>query len=1000
MASKLSVDAFLRVIAQSGLLTSDKLNEAMESLQQAGIDVSSTDAVANALVKRESLTSWQADKLLQGKHKGFFLGKYRLLSLLGKGGMSSVYLAEHVLMRRRCAIKVLPAKRVHDSSYLGRFHREAQAVAALDHPNIVRAYDVDQEINKNAEIHFLVMEYVEGSSLQELVRDEGLQGYEDSVEYCRQTALGLQHAHAAGMVHRDIKPGNLLVDTNGIVKILDLGLARFFGEGETESLTVAHDEKVLGTADYLAPEQALDSHQVDARADIYSLGCTLYFMLTGHPPFTDGTLAQRLMSHQRKEPPPISDERQDFPGHLDQILKKMMKKDPDDRYESAEQLAEVLAVWLDEHASAEWKSQHPGAASGKLPPAAAAEHAEPTDQNLASFLENLNNENSGMLERSSSPSAELKTADEKKSDSRADDPRPKVAKPIQAKPVTARKKESPNEQVVVETAASKAAPTKTVTPSRVKSPADRVAPDTDSPSESTDTKLDATRKKGKGASPSSKKSKVRGNSGTGRSGKIDSRVGIGNEPDDVQGSGNLVTGSQTQKLSNSFLARENRKKLLIPVAGVVALLIVSMIVYSVWPSSDPTNDTEIGNIEQVVIEENPFDPNQPMPRSVTVGTTGDFKSLTSAIAHAKTSFQSAGPSDILTITLQPGTYKDRIVLDATDKAYLKNIHIVAEQPGSAVLKPEGEEPVIRISRGRDIVIEGLKIDAGDNAIAVTLENTLEGLRLQDLEITGFTGHGILTNSLSGYQGDTNEVHFSQLKIHSDKPFASGITLKGAEIYTTLVHIENSRFFGKMKSGITIAGNSDNLKIYQSIFAGLERGITFEGDIEDLWGMLVANNTFYETESPIYFEQIPYTVNNELQLFRNLFLKPKQEEVSLRQKLTPGQSQEMHHFLTVGRNWSDRPMTGKPPAEGEMNIFENNGKQGDLGIELLSTDPASPDYLKPKLNPNVVVRKIRGEPIEAQPFIGAVDPRPKPAPKSAPKTTPPANNKPQPAANNP
>ena len=132
MASKLSVDAFLRVIAQSGLLTTEKLDEAMGGLKEAGIKAATAEDVAAALVEREVLTGWQADKLLQGKHKGFFLGKYRLLSLLGKGGMSSVYLAEHVLMRRRCAIKVLPAKRVHDTSYLGRFHREAQAVAMRD----------------------------------------------------------------------------------------------------------------------------------------------------------------------------------------------------------------------------------------------------------------------------------------------------------------------------------------------------------------------------------------------------------------------------------------------------------------------------------------------------------------------------------------------------------------------------------------------------------------------------------------------------------------------------------------------------------------------------------------------------------------------------------------------------------------------------------------------------------------------------------------------------
>ena len=213
-------------------------------------------------------------------------------------------------MRRRCAIKVLPAKRVHDSSYLARFHREAQAVAALDHVNIVRAYDVDKETEKDAEIHFLVMEYVNGRDLLDIVTKDGPMKFAQAADYIRQAADGLTHAHQAGMVHRDIKPGNLLVNENQVVKILDLGLARFFGaeEDDEESLTVAHDEKVLGTADYLAPEQALDSHGVDARADIYSLGCTFYFLLTGHPPFTEGTLAQRLMAHQTKEPPALEKE--------------------------------------------------------------------------------------------------------------------------------------------------------------------------------------------------------------------------------------------------------------------------------------------------------------------------------------------------------------------------------------------------------------------------------------------------------------------------------------------------------------------------------------------------------------------------------------------------------------------------------------------------------------------------------------------------------------------
>ena len=278
MAINLTSESFLNVVKQSGLIPAEKLKRYLDQLREAGVPLDRAKTIADTLVDAELLTRWQADKLLQGKHKGFFLGKYRLLSLLGRGGMSSVYLAEHVLMRRRCAIKVLPSKRVADSSYLARFHREAQAVAALDHPNIVRAYDVDKEVDRDTEIHFLVMECVDGRSLQEIVQKDGPVDPVEAAGYIRQAADGLAHAHAAGMVHRDIKPGNLLVDKNGQIKILDLGLARLFVEDnpDEEALTIRHDEKVLGTADYLAPEQALDSHRVDARADLYSLGCTLY----------------------------------------------------------------------------------------------------------------------------------------------------------------------------------------------------------------------------------------------------------------------------------------------------------------------------------------------------------------------------------------------------------------------------------------------------------------------------------------------------------------------------------------------------------------------------------------------------------------------------------------------------------------------------------------------------------------------------------------------------
>ncbi|MGW8256353.1 MAG: serine/threonine-protein kinase, partial [Thermoguttaceae bacterium] len=285
-----SVETYLDLVRRSGLVEKDQLNAALLDLknESGGSLPADVDSVSGKLVAVGLLTDWQNENILEGRHKGFFLGKYKLLRLLGTGGMSSVYLAEHVLMQRRSAIKVLPKNRVEDSSYLARFHREAQAAAALDHRNIVRAYDVDND----GPVHYLVMEYVEGYDLQRLVKEKGPFDYITAADFIRQAAEGLYYAHLAGLIHRDVKPANLLVDQRNVVKVLDLGLARFNVE-EQASLTVAYDENVLGTADYLAPEQAVDSHGVDARADIYSLGCTLYFLLTGHAPFPEGTLPQR-----------------------------------------------------------------------------------------------------------------------------------------------------------------------------------------------------------------------------------------------------------------------------------------------------------------------------------------------------------------------------------------------------------------------------------------------------------------------------------------------------------------------------------------------------------------------------------------------------------------------------------------------------------------------------------------------------------------------------------
>jgi eukaryotic-like serine/threonine-protein kinase len=302
MSIKLAT-AFLDRVQRSGLVSEDRLPQLRQELEDRGIDLASAGTIADALVDMGVLSRWQADKVLEGKHKGFFLGSYRLLRPLGRGGMGAVFLAQHEMMRRQCAIKVLPHSQIKEgSSVLKRFYVEAQAVASLDHQNIVRAYDVNMEAKDGKEIHYLVMEYVEGRDIQTLVQEDGVLDYVKAAEYLRQTANGLAHAHGNGLIHRDIKPANLLVDKKGVVKVLDLGLARFFDDSSQASLTTAHNETVLGTADYLSPEQALNSHTVDHRTDIYSLGCTAYFMLAGHPPFPEGTVAQRLVAHQVKLP--------------------------------------------------------------------------------------------------------------------------------------------------------------------------------------------------------------------------------------------------------------------------------------------------------------------------------------------------------------------------------------------------------------------------------------------------------------------------------------------------------------------------------------------------------------------------------------------------------------------------------------------------------------------------------------------------------------------------
>lgn len=293
---------------------------------------------ARLLVADGHLTLFQANYILKGRYKNFFFGKYKVLTPIGSGGASQVFLCEHSVMKHRVAIKMLKLKNTNDPGTLERFIREARAAATVNHPNVVRAYDFDQAEGKH---YYIVMDYVDGVNLEELVLRSGPLAIERAMNYIFQAAAGLQHIHECGLVHRDIKPSNLLLDRSGVVRILDLGLVRF-SETESDGLTkMQNDHVVLGTADYLSPEQALKSDDLDIRSDIYSLGVTLYFLLAGKAPFSDLNIAQKLLFHQFKDPPPL----EHVPKDVFQVLLTMMAKKPENRYQTPAELMQAVAGW-------------------------------------------------------------------------------------------------------------------------------------------------------------------------------------------------------------------------------------------------------------------------------------------------------------------------------------------------------------------------------------------------------------------------------------------------------------------------------------------------------------------------------------------------------------------------------------------------------------------------------------------------------------------------------
>lgn len=304
--------------------------------------------LARELVDRSWITAYQANQLLQQRGEDLLLGPYRILDRLGAGAMGQVFKALHVNMDRLAALKIIPRDLVSNPLTLGRFYREVRAIAKLSHPNIVTAF----EVNQAGRTHYLAMELVNGIDLARLVQQSGPLPIPNACEYIRQAAVGLQHAHEKGLVHRDIKPGNLMVsrlspDEPPVIKILDFGLARFESESDHGG-RLTQLGKIVGTVDYIAPEQAQNARTADIRADIYSLGCSLFYLLTGEPPFAGEDAVERISARILGDAPLVRRSRPEVSPALEQLLAKMMARNPQERYQTPGEAAKALGPYTED----------------------------------------------------------------------------------------------------------------------------------------------------------------------------------------------------------------------------------------------------------------------------------------------------------------------------------------------------------------------------------------------------------------------------------------------------------------------------------------------------------------------------------------------------------------------------------------------------------------------------------------------------------------------------
>jgi serine/threonine protein kinase len=329
-----NLDEFSRALVAIGLISDEEIKSFAADSAEGVLGLS------RALVKAGKLTPYQAAAVYQRKSRGLLIGNYIILEKLGQGGM--VFKARHRRLGRLGALKILPPSFARDRNAVMRFRREVEAAGRVKHPNVVAAIDADEDRG----VHFLVMDYVEGRDLDRVVRDRGPMTVVEAIDSLIQAARGLEAAHAQAIIHRDIKPRKLVRDSAGTVRVLDLGLARTFDVAKAFNRTAGgrrtESGMYMGTIDYMAPEQAEDSHRVDHRADIYSLGCTLYYLLTGREPFPGETVLKQMIAHKERPAPSLRVARPGVPPKLDAAYQRMMAKRPNDRPASMTEVISIL----------------------------------------------------------------------------------------------------------------------------------------------------------------------------------------------------------------------------------------------------------------------------------------------------------------------------------------------------------------------------------------------------------------------------------------------------------------------------------------------------------------------------------------------------------------------------------------------------------------------------------------------------------------------------------